>query len=192
MSDGSEKTDDQAINDFLQMPENVLEGYFSLSQPLLFDVSSRNFRLLDFYKNNNAHIKFRLSDRQEVEFSGFILELFSEKRGVIIEEDCGSKVAVNLDDIDTTTIMPFNKLYEHIKITQRTPLPTGLRFNILQRDGFKCVYCGKSGQDVQLEVDHLNPVSNGGLNNPSNLVTACFECNRGKSNNIVEFERGKS
>lgn len=34
--------------------------------------------------------------------------------------------------------------------------------------------------DVVLEIDHINPVVNGGDNDIMNLVTSCFDCNRGK------------
>lgn len=56
----------------------------------------------------------------------------------------------------------------------------GLRMRILHRDGFKCQYCGAEAPDVRLEVDHVIPRSKGGSNRPSNLVTACAPCNRGK------------
>lgn len=55
-----------------------------------------------------------------------------------------------------------------------------LRFAILERDGFTCRYCGRRPPDVTLEVDHVAPKSRGGSNHPSNLVAACYECNRGK------------
>lgn len=31
-----------------------------------------------------------------------------------------------------------------------------------------------------LEVDHIYPAASGGDNSPENLITACFNCNRGK------------
>jgi len=34
--------------------------------------------------------------------------------------------------------------------------------------------------DVVLEIDHINPVVNGGNNGMMNLITSCFDCNRGK------------
>ena len=34
---------------------------------------------------------------------------------------------------------------------------------------------------VVVEVDHVVARANGGSDDPSNLVTACFSCNRGKS-----------
>jgi len=55
-----------------------------------------------------------------------------------------------------------------------------LRFEVFKRDGFKCAYCGKSPPAVVLEVDHIDPRSLGGSNDINNLITACFDCNRGK------------
>lgn len=60
-------------------------------------------------------------------------------------------------------------------------LAPGLRFSILQRDGFQCRYCGATQDDgAKLNVDHRVPVSKGGDDRPENLVTACWECNIGK------------
>ena len=55
------------------------------------------------------------------------------------------------------------------------------RFEVFKRDGFTCQYCGKTPPTVILEVDHIDPKSNGGSDNTINLITACFDCNRGKS-----------
>ena len=54
------------------------------------------------------------------------------------------------------------------------------RFEIFKRDGFLCRYCGKKPPDTILELDHIVPRSEGGGDTPENLVTSCFECNRGK------------
>lgn len=56
-----------------------------------------------------------------------------------------------------------------------------LRFEILKRDNFTCRYCGRKPPGVILQVDHILAVRDGGLNIPENLVTACKECNAGKS-----------
>jgi 5-methylcytosine-specific restriction endonuclease McrA len=59
-------------------------------------------------------------------------------------------------------------------------IPASVRVAVLHRDGYKCVFCGRSAKQVQLEVDHIVPFSKGGSNDPSNLQTLCFDCNRGK------------
>jgi hypothetical protein len=60
-------------------------------------------------------------------------------------------------------------------------ISNSLRFEVFKRDGFKCQYCGQSPPSVKLEVDHILAVSNGGETIINNLITACFECNRGKA-----------
>jgi hypothetical protein len=57
-----------------------------------------------------------------------------------------------------------------------------IRFEVFKRDGFKCVYCGRIPSEAVLEVDHVMAVSNGGTDDINNLITSCFDCNRGKSN----------
>jgi hypothetical protein len=64
----------------------------------------------------------------------------------------------------------------------RKPLSKKMRFEVFKRDVFCCKYCGSHPPDVILEVDHIIPVSDGGVNDIGNLVTSCFNCNRGKSN----------
>lgn len=56
-----------------------------------------------------------------------------------------------------------------------------IRFEILRRDGHTCRYCGASAPDVKLTVDHVIPVALGGSDEPNNLVTACEDCNGGKT-----------
>lgn len=56
-----------------------------------------------------------------------------------------------------------------------------LRFEILKRDGFRCRYCGTTAVAEPLVVDHVVPVAEGGTDEPSNLVCACWSCNSGKS-----------
>jgi 5-methylcytosine-specific restriction endonuclease McrA len=62
-----------------------------------------------------------------------------------------------------------------------------MRFAVLERDGFKCRYCGRGAkQEVVLHVDHVQPRSAGGTDDIDNLVTACQECNIGKGSALIE------
>lgn len=62
----------------------------------------------------------------------------------------------------------------------RTPLSRKLRFMVLERDGYKCCYCGRSCDEVPLEIDHVHPVALGGTDDIDNLRAACVDCNAGK------------
>ena len=66
-------------------------------------------------------------------------------------------------------------------MAKRVGISTKTRFDIFKRDGFTCQYCNKgTSNGVVLEVDHIIPVCEGGNNSNENLITACFDCNRGK------------
>lgn len=60
------------------------------------------------------------------------------------------------------------------------------RFEIFKRDGFTCQYCGSRPPDVILEVDHIIPIAGDGTDDDVNLITACFNCNRGKRDRKLE------
>ena len=62
----------------------------------------------------------------------------------------------------------------------RIALPLKLRWDVLKRNHYKCVKCGARPPDVELEVDHILPVSRGGTNDLTNLRTLCRPCNQGK------------
>lgn len=59
-------------------------------------------------------------------------------------------------------------------------LSVRVRFEVFKRDDFTCQYCGVRSPEVILEVDHIHPVSDGGTDEPINLITSCWSCNRGK------------
>lgn len=60
-----------------------------------------------------------------------------------------------------------------------------LRFEVFARDSFVCQYCGQRPPDVILEADHIHPVSRGGLDELINLITSCYDCNRGKRAKVL-------
>lgn len=69
------------------------------------------------------------------------------------------------------------------ELLHKTSLPPSLRFAILKRDQYRCRLCGISPENTPgtiLEVDHITPRIKGGTDDPINLWTLCFACNRGK------------
>ena len=74
-------------------------------------------------------------------------------------------------------------------MAKRKTLSKKIRFEVFKRDSFTCQYCGRSAPDVILEVDHINPVANGGDNDIMNLITSCRDCNRGKGKTELSDSR---
>lgn len=71
---------------------------------------------------------------------------------------------------------------------QRALMTAKLRGHIKERDGYACLQCGvslASEPHLLLEVDHIVPVSKGGLSTPENLQTLCWRCNRSKGAKII-------
>lgn len=71
---------------------------------------------------------------------------------------------------------------------QRALMTTKLRTFIKERDNFTCCQCGNSTHkepNLLLEVDHIIPISKGGLTLEDNLQTLCWKCNRSKGAKIV-------
>jgi 5-methylcytosine-specific restriction endonuclease McrA len=70
-----------------------------------------------------------------------------------------------------------------------------LRRSVLERDGGKCVYCGRahmqytppeSAKDAVMSMDHVIPESRGGTDSDRNLVCACVGCNMAKADRTPE------
>lgn len=71
---------------------------------------------------------------------------------------------------------------------QRALMTNALRRHIKERDNYACLNCRislRAEPHLLLEVDHIMPVSKGGLSVPENLQTLCWKCNRSKGAKVV-------
>lgn len=71
--------------------------------------------------------------------------------------------------------------------SEKHAIKIGLRYEVLKRDSFRCVICGRSPATtlgLELHVDHIIPFSAGGKTIPENLRSTCSECNLGKGTKI--------
>ena len=61
---------------------------------------------------------------------------------------------------------------------------------LFARDDYRCQYCHRTQADLRhrecLTRDHLVPLSRGGNNDWTNVVTACSSCNTRKGNHLPE------
>ena len=72
-----------------------------------------------------------------------------------------------------------------IHIFEREPIPSKLRFEVLDKYSYTCQYCGRKPPEVTLEIDHLLPTTKGGKTEINNLIVSCRDCNIGKSNKVI-------
>ena len=89
-----------------------------------------------------------------------------------------------------------NQRFPHpvvIRLTKYVHVPRRFRRHVTNtflfaRDHYKCQYCGRTQSELkpreQLTRDHLIPISRGGLNEWTNVVTACSSCNTRKGNHL--------
>ena len=74
---------------------------------------------------------------------------------------------------------------------QRALMTSALRKEILERDHYTCKKCGASIEEepnLLLEIDHIIPISRGGITSVENLQTLCWRCNRSKGSKIQNQE----
>jgi len=58
------------------------------------------------------------------------------------------------------------------------------RQNLLERDDYRCQYCGKTFTPKELNMDHVLPRDRGRGTSWENVVTSCIRCNSRKSNRL--------
>jgi hypothetical protein len=101
------------------------------------------------------------------------LEFLSWRSGVAVKE---------IERETHLTTRPHQNKIHH-KTTRGMSL--SLRYDVLKRDNFRCVSCGRSPAtepDIKLHIDHIVPWSKGGETVIDNLQSLCSRCNIGKSN----------
>lgn len=66
---------------------------------------------------------------------------------------------------------------------ERANRPDSWRADFIRNNGFRCHYCNRTGGidigpgDRPWHVDHMRPISRGGLDEDENLALACKRCN---------------
>lgn len=82
-----------------------------------------------------------------------------------------------------------------IRLTRYVHVPRRFRRQVTNtflfaRDDYQCQYCGRRAVELKpresLTRDHLIPLSRGGTNEWSNVVTACSPCNTRKANRLPQ------
>lgn len=63
-------------------------------------------------------------------------------------------------------------------------VPKFSRRNVYIRDRMTCQYCGRKREASKLNLDHIIPISKGGVTGWDNVVCCCKSCNRKKGDSL--------
>ncbi len=105
----------------------------------------------------------------------------------------GNSIAKNIITMDTRNLENFIEyLNSQIKwkksiAGQRALMTASLREEIKKRDNYTCKQCKasvKKEPNLLLEIDHIIPLSKGGITAKDNLQTLCWRCNRSKGSKL--------
>ena len=103
----------------------------------------------------------------------------------LIEQANGNKKSVKSKKKKVTSISVAKNTDKNKSKKKSRHIPKSVRVSVLHRDKYKCVFCGRSSQKVELQIDHIIPFSQGGSNKLDNLQTLCIDCNQGKSDRLL-------
>lgn len=120
-----------------------------------------------------------------------VLAIISWQRAVTMLCSGKAHAPYNFDDtydIRTTTgvfkLPTAIVLEKYVVVPFKRMQPT--RKNVLRRDRFECMYCGKELTLSTCTLDHIIPQSKGGASEWRNLVSSCKKCNSKKGDRSVE------
>jgi 5-methylcytosine-specific restriction endonuclease McrA len=112
------------------------------------------------------------------------LRLVIDGKAEIVESDGGRLVRSERLAIPRPAVIRLTR-FIHVPRKFRRQVTNTFLF---ARDGYRCQYCGRLAVELPpreaLTRDHLVPLSRGGTNEWTNVVTACSACNTRKANRL--------
>jgi 5-methylcytosine-specific restriction endonuclease McrA len=114
------------------------------------------------------------------------LRLVIDGKAEIVEADRGRLVRSQTVAVPRPAVI---RLVRFVHVPRRFRRQVTNTF-LFARDGYRCLFCGRPGAQLRhrecLTRDHLIPLSRGGTNEWTNVVTACSSCNTRKGNRLPE------
>lgn len=137
-------------------------------------------------KKLEAKLGFEPTDFSTLYFPKYVFKYVSPGGNTGTEYD----VVMDIDNLNRFVLF-LSELVKFKKsaVGQRALMTSKLRQQIKERDLFTCKKCGVSLEQephLLLEIDHIIPVSKGGLTTEDNLQTLCWRCNRSKGSKITD------
>lgn len=114
------------------------------------------------------------------------LRLVIDGKAEIVEADAGRVARSERLAIPRPAVI---RLVKFVHVPRRFRRQVTNTF-LFARDGYRCQFCGRTQSQLRpregLTRDHLVPLSRGGTNAWTNVVTACSTCNARKGSHLPE------
>ena len=149
---------------------------------ILNGISGEVPRLINVLSKNQLAkmLGFEPIDLAEIDYPQYVFKYTSS--GGNASTEC--KVTMDIQNLNEFVQFLSEKIkFQKSAAGQRALMTSKLRQHIKERDHYTCKNCGISLEQephLLLEIDHIIPVSRGGLTEESNLQTLCWRCNRTK------------
>jgi len=113
------------------------------------------------------------------------IRLVIDGKAETLEVDTSRPVRSESVRLDTPVVI---RLVRFIHVPRRFRRQVTNTF-LFARDGYRCQYCGRGRRELgyreSLTRDHITPLSRGGDNGWTNVVTACSKCNLKKADRLL-------
>lgn len=131
-------------------------------------------------KKLEKNLGFEQVDMSTAYFPKYVFEYVSSGGNASMHCD----VVMDIENLNKFVLFLSEKIKFNKSVAgQRALMTSKLRQHIKERDHYTCKQCGVSVEQephLLLEIDHIVPVSKGGLTTEDNLQTLCWRCNRSK------------
>lgn len=187
------KTDEEALSNF----ENALNDFAAAEQGKKLLLDEREV-IINSIKNDIPVLIYILSNERLIKKLGFETVDLSDLHFPVYTfqyVSAGGNSSARCDiKLDVENLDKFvNYLSGLVKFRnsmqgQRALMTSKLREQIKLRDNYTCKLCNISThleKNLLLEIDHIIPLSKGGVTSESNLQTLCWRCNRFKGAKIL-------
>ena len=88
--------------------------------------------------------------------------------------------------VEVNAIIASHGRHPHAHLFSQSYTPPLSNKALFRRDQSLCLYCGEQFPNALLSRDHVKPLSQGGQDSWSNVVTACKRCNNHKAGRTPE------
>lgn len=191
------KIDEDTLSNF----ESVLNNFAAAEQGKVLLQRERDFildniskdipGLIYFFskKKLTEKLGFEVIDLSDLYFPIYTFQYVSAGGNSSLRCD----VKLNIENLDKF-VTYLNELVKFRKSAegQRALMTSKLREEIKVRDNYTCKSCGLSineEKNLLLEIDHIIPLSKGGITSENNLQTLCWRCNRSKGSRIETIKK---